>query len=81
MPEPSPALPLVRAMIMSYFALWMPVFQVFSPLIIHSSPSRSAWVSMWVASEPWLGSVMPKAKPLVPCSMPSIHSSFCASVP
>ena len=44
-------------------ALWMPVFQVFSPLMIHSSPSRTAVVSMWVASEPCSGSVMPKAKP------------------
>ena len=41
----------------------MPVFQVFSPLMIHSSPSRTAVVSMCVASEPWFGSVMPNAKP------------------
>ena len=42
MPMPSPALPLVRAKIRSYCALWMPVFHVFSPLMTHSSPSRSA---------------------------------------
>ena len=30
-------------------------------LMIHSSPSRSARVSMNVASEPWSGSVMPNA--------------------
>src|ERR1700712_6149909 len=56
-PSPSPGLPDVRAMIMSYCALWMPVFHVFSPLITHSSPSRSAWGSLPVASEPWSGSV------------------------
>ena len=52
MPSPSPALPLVRAITMSYCALWMPVFQVFLPLITHSSPSLTALVSICVASEP-----------------------------
>ena len=52
MPRPSPAEPLVRAKIRSYGAAWMPVFHVFSPLITHSSPSRTARVSMCVASEP-----------------------------
>ena len=41
MPSPSPALPLVRAKIRSYCAVWMPVFHVFSPLMTHSSPSRT----------------------------------------
>ena len=36
-------------------ALWMPVFHVFSPLMTQSSPSRSACVSMNVASEPCCG--------------------------
>ena len=81
MPIPSPGLPLVRAKIRSYWALWMPVFHVFSPLITHSSPSRSAWVSMKVASEPCSGSVMPKAKPRRPSARSSIHSAFWASVP
>ncbi len=80
-PSPSPGLPDVRAMIMSYCALWMPVFHVFSPLITHSSPSRSAWVSIHVASEPCCGSVIPKAKPLRPATRSSIHSFFCSSVP
>ena len=44
----------------------MPVFHVFSPLMTHSSPSRTAVVSMCVASEPWSGSVMPNAKPRAP---------------
>ncbi len=81
MPSPSPAWPLVRAITMSYWALWMPVFQVFSPLITHASPSRSAWVSMWVASEPCSGSVMPKAKPRLPWARSSTHSAFCSSLP
>jgi hypothetical protein len=45
-PWPSPASPLVRAMIMSCFALWMPVFQVFSPVMRQPLPSRTARVSM-----------------------------------
>ena len=77
MPSPSPALPAVRAMMRSYFALWIPVFQVLAPLMTHSSPSRSAWVSMWVASEPCSGSVMPKANPRRPSARSSIHSAFC----
>ena len=32
-PSPSPGLPLVRAKIRSYWAVWMPVFHVFSPLM------------------------------------------------
>ena len=59
----------------------MPVFQVFSPLMTQSSPSRTAVVSMWVASEPCAGSVMPNAKPPRPSARASIHSAFCSSVP
>ena len=59
----------------------MPVFQVFSPLMIQSSPSRTAVVSMWVASDPCAGSVIPNAKPLRPSSIAGIHSAFCSSVP
>ena len=81
MPCPSPASPLVRAKMRSYGAAWMPVFHVFSPLITHSSPSRTATVSMCVASEPWAGSVMPNAKPPRPSASTSIHSAFCSSVP
>ena len=80
-PSPSPAWPDVLAKIRSYFALWMPVFHVFSPLMIHSSPSRTAVVSMWVASDPWAGSVIPKAKPRRPRARSSTHSAFCSSVP
>ena len=66
MPWPLPGSPLVRAKTRSCEATWMPVFQVFSPLITQSSPSRTALVSMKVASLPWFGSVMPKAKRLLP---------------
>ena len=68
MPSPLPGVPLVRAKMRSWEAVWTPVFQVFSPLITHSprsSPSpftRAAWASMYVASLPCSGSVMPNAK-------------------
>ena len=81
MPSPSPGSPLVRAMIMSWSAEWIPVFHVFSPLITHSSPSRTAVVSMWVASEPCSGSVMPNAKPRRPSARSSIQSRCCSSDP
>ena len=81
MPLPSPAFPALRAKIKSNGALWMPVFQVFSPLMRQPLPSRTAVVSMCVASEPWFGSVMPNAKPVVPSSSPSTNCAFCASVP
>ena len=50
-------LPEVRAKMKSWVAWWSPVFQYFSPLITHSSPSRTAVVSIHVASEPCSGSV------------------------
>ena len=62
MPSPLPGVPLVRAKMRSWEAVWTPVFQVFSPLITHSAPSRTAWASMNVASLPCSGSVMPNAK-------------------
>ena len=46
MPSPLPGVPLVRAKTRSWEAVWTPVFQVFSPLITQSRPSRTAWVSM-----------------------------------
>ena len=39
----------------------MPVLKRLAPLSTHSSPSRTAVVSRYVASEPWLGSVRPNA--------------------
>ena len=81
MPAASPSSPLVRAKTKSWVALWTPVFHIFSPLMTHSSPSRSARVSIQVASEPWLGSVRPKAMPALPSSILGIHSSCWASEP
>ena len=80
-PSASPGLPLVRAKMRSWDAAWMPVFQVFSPLITQSSPSRTAVVSMKVASLPWAGSVIPNAKPPRPSASRSIHSACCSGVP
>ena len=42
MPVAAARLPLVRAKTRLCEAVWMPVFQVFSPLITQSSPSRTA---------------------------------------
>ena len=81
MPSPSPALPLVRAKMRSADAVWIPVFQVFSPLITQVSPSRTAVVSMCVASDPWAGSVIPNANPPRPSARTSTQSAFCSSVP
>ena len=81
MPSPSPASPEVRAKTRSWVAVWMPVFQVFSPLMIQSSPSCRAVVSMWVASDPCAGSVIPNAKDLSPDASGSIHSAFCSGDP
>jgi len=41
-----PGSPLVRAKMMSWVALCRPLFQRFIPLSTHSSPSRTAVVSM-----------------------------------
>ncbi len=80
-PWASPALPLVRAMTRAWLALWMPVFQVFSPLRTHSSPSRSARVAVAPASDPPSGSVRPKAASALPAARSGSHCDFCSSVP
>ncbi len=66
---------------MSWVARWRPVLKRFSPLITHSSPSRTAVVSSQVASEPWSGSVSPNAMRISPVIIPSRNSSFCSGVP
>ena len=81
MPVPLPGVPLVRAKIRSCEAVWMPVFQVFSPVMTQSSPSRVAVVSMKVASLPCSGSVMPNAKWRWPAARSSVQSSFCSGLP
>ncbi|SIA34356.1 Uncharacterised protein [Mycobacteroides abscessus subsp. abscessus] len=80
-PRPSPGSPEVRANIRSASATCTPVFQVFSPLITQSGPSLTARVSMYVASEPCSGSVMPNPNTLVPPASPSTHAAFCSSEP
>jgi len=81
MPVPLPGAPLVRAKIRSCEAVWMPVFQVFSPVMTQSVPSRVALVSMNVASLPCSGSVMPNAKCRRPAARSSVHSAFCSGLP
>ena len=73
MPFGLPGSPTVRAKMMSWVAWCSPLFQRFIPLITHSSPSRTAVVSMYVASLPWFGSVSPNASRRVPSRKPGIH--------
>ena len=81
MPSARPSSPEVRAKIMSCVAVCMPLLKRFLPLITQSSPSRTAFVSSHVASEPWFGSVSPKATRVLPVNMPSRNSFFCSSLP
>ena len=62
-------------------AVCTPVFQVFSPLITQCPPSLAAVVSMYVASEPCAGSVIPNANPFRPAASSSVHSACCSAVP
>ena len=84
MPDASPSSPLVRAKTMTWLTTCMPVVHIFSPLIRQpgtpSFSSRTARVSMKVASEPWLGSVRPKAALISPLSSLSAYLSYWALV-
>ena len=51
------------------------------PLMIHSSPSRTAWVVSSVGSAPAPGSVIEKHDRISCDSSGSIHLRFCSSVP
>ena len=63
----------------------MPVVHIFSPSIRQpatpSRLSRTARVSMWVASEPCCGSVSPKVTRILRASDPRMNFSFCSWVP
>ena len=85
MPRASPACPLVRANSMQCVATCMPVVHIFSPSMRQpgrpSRDSRTARVSMCVASEPWFGSVRPNARRRDSFSMPLTNSARCAALP
>ena len=81
MPSARPSSPDVRAKIISCVAVCMPLLKRFLPLITNSSPSRTAFVSNHDASDPWFGSVSPKATRVLPVNMPSRNCFFCSSVP
>jgi len=53
----------------------------FSPLMIHSSPSRSAWVLNRFGSLPPCGSVIEYAENMSWLSSGSSQRFFCSSVP
>ena len=82
MPTGEPGSPEVRAKMMSWVAWCSPELNRFVPV---DAPTRrrrrTAVVSRNVASEPWFGSVRPKARRRVPSRKPGIHSAFCSSVP
>ena len=82
MPRASPALPEVRANSAQCVAVCMPVVHIFSPSMRQPSmpflASRTALVSMCVASEPWFGSVRPKVMRVSKFSWPVMKMSFCA---
>ena len=57
-----------------------PVIYRFFPFITHSSPSFSAVVITFAASDPAKGSVMHTAPNLSPLASCGSHFSFCSSV-
>ena len=63
----------------------MPVVHIFSPSMRQPDTplrvSRTAFVSMCVASEPWLGSVRPKVTRSLKSSVPLMYFSLCAADP
>ena len=81
MPRALPSVPDVRANTTSWVAECIPEFQRFVPLITQSPPSRTAVVSIHVASLPWSGSERPKPTRAVRVSIGSRNSSRCSAVP
>ena len=85
MPLAAPGSPLVRAKTQQWLAVCMPVVHIFAPSMRQPAwplrVSRTAVVSMWVASEPCSGSVRPKVMRIFRASEPRMNFSFCAGVP
>ena len=83
-PFASPSAPSVRQKVAQCVATCIPVVHIFAPLIRQPSTpsraSRTARVSMCVASLPWSGSVRPKAVRRLPSKPPRMNSCFCASL-
>ena len=57
------------------------VINALDPLITHSSPSRTAVVRIWAASEPDWGSVSAKAHSVSPVAAGARYFCFCSSDP
>src|SRR6266576_1726716 len=55
--------------------------KVFEPLMMNSSPSRTARVLIEATSEPASGSVMPRQRIFSPVIAGTAQSCFCCSVP
>ena len=58
-----------------------PEMKIFSPLIRHVSPSRTAFVRIAARSEPAPGSVSAMVESQRPSAIGGMSSAFCASVP
>ena len=69
------------AMMMATSAIVPLLIHTFWPDSSQSSPSRMAVVEMLPASEPALGSVMPKQPTISPLHRRGRYSCFCSSVP
>ena len=73
--------PPVRAKISATVAQVPLVMNIFAPLRIQSSPSRTALVLRLAASEPVSGSVRPKQASPAPEHRSGSQRCFCSSVP
>ena len=72
---------LVTAMTMKKLAQRALEEKNFSPLMTHSSPSRTARVVKTPGSAPPCGSVIEKQETMSPCSSGSRYRRFCSGVP
>ena len=73
----------VTAVMVTTLVIGVPelVMNCFVPLMTHSSPSRTAVVSVPAASEPAFASVRPKPASVRPASRSGSQRFFCSSVP
>ena len=71
----------MRAANQTKSAYWMALVKSFSPVMTHSSPSRSARVCSEARSVPAEGSVYPMEKWSSPRRIPGRMRSFCSGVP
>ena len=81
MPAPSSSAGRVRAKTMNRSAIGALVMKRLSPLMIQSSPSRTALVRKPDGFDPAPGSVSANEATTSPVAIRSSHCAFCSSVP